>query len=179
MLRGGTAFNMNSVRKVVEVFFPNNLKVSRDFTEIDYCDAYKLEIAKHMDVSNFVKKMFYPTPSWLYFLLYVRNFIMSLFGLKRSTLNKFEGENVVFLPGCNYGIFEVFEVLEDEIIMGKNDKHLDYRFSSKVYNENGKRFAIVTTIVHYNNRLGKLYFSVVKYFHKAIVKKMIADVPQS
>ena len=175
VFKGGNVFNMYNSREVMQISFPDDLKVTSAFTDIDYCDAYKIEIPQNMDVSIFVKKMFYPTPSWVSFLLYVRDSIMALFGLKSSKLNKFDGKNVAFLPGCKYGFFEIIEVFADEIIMGKNDKHLDYRFSAKVYDENGKRFVVVATIVHYNNRLGKAYFSVVKYFHKFIVKKMVAD----
>lgn len=42
---------MYSSRKAVEIFFPDDLKVAKNFTNVDYCDAYKIEIPKYMDVS--------------------------------------------------------------------------------------------------------------------------------
>jgi hypothetical protein len=60
---------------------------------------------------------------------------------------------------------------EKERIMGLADRHLTFRVS--ILTDLEKSYVYVTTVVHYNNRWGKVYFLFVKPFHKIILYAMM------
>lgn len=64
--------------------------------------------------------------------------------------------------------FTVLTRNENEIVMGEDDKHLKFRTSVFVDREKSKVY--LTTIVKFNNWLGKFYFIPVKLIHKILVK---------
>ncbi len=69
-----------------------------------------------------------------------------------------------------------FPVLADhghELLMGFDDRHLDFRVRLAV---RGRRVH-VTTSVHINNRLGRLYWNVVRHLHPRVVRSMLGSVP--
>ena len=65
----------------------------------------------------------------------------------------------------------ISERSDEEIIICKNDKHLCFRVG--IYcslPEDGWQEASVTTVVKFNNFLGKLYFIGIWVFHKLLMK---------
>lgn len=76
-------------------------------------------------------------------------------------------------PGTAIGVFEVRDRKLDEIMLGENDRHLDYRISVQLEREEGKCWVIVSTVVKFNNWLGRVYFVPVRPVHKIIVPAMI------
>lgn len=102
----------------------------------------------------------------------IRNCIVGLFGLKAG--NKQEA-NVAdhYSTGSKAVYFTVTDRNDCEIIMAENDKHLNFR-ASVLINRNGTDSKIyLTTIVRYNNFLGRLYFMSVKPFHSIIMKSIL------
>ena len=109
----------------------------------------------------------------------MRNRIVSIFGLKtpdnvgdiQNKLDNFKCE-----PGEQLGLFKVFDKRENEIVLGEDDKHLNFRVSLFVEqlhgNEQKKELTITTTVV-FNNWFGRLYFLPVRPFHKLIVPTML------
>ena len=60
---------------------------------------------------------------------------------------------------------------DEEILLSKNDRHLCFWvdiYCSKP--EDGCQEASVTTVVKYNNLLGRIYFIGIWVFHKLLVK---------
>ena len=116
-------------------------------------------------------------PSWVEKLFGFRNWIVGFFGLKtgegqfhdrEAAIRAFGGE-----PGEQLGFFKVFDHSDKEIILGEDDKHLDFRVSLYAQPENsGTRFIISTTVT-FHNLWGKLYFLPVRPFHKLIVPTMM------
>lgn len=102
-----------------------------------------------------------------------RNALVTLFGLKTGaradTTKDFNGE-----PGGRVGLFKVFDKTETELIIGEDDKHLNFRVSLSVSPLDEKRSQItMSTVVDFNNRFGKLYFLPVKPIHKLVVPIML------
>ena len=121
-------------------------------------------------------------PPWVERLFDFRNKLVKVFGLKTSDKNQQKEEmlkNFNGKPGDKLGFFKVFKNSGNEIIMGENDSHLDFRVSILLEEEDkGRRFTISTT-VHFNNWFGKLYFLPVKPFHKQIVPVMMKGMIRS
>ena len=62
---------------------------------------------------------------------------------------------------------------DEEIVISKNDKHLCFRvgiYCSKP--KDGWQDASVTTVVNFNNFLGRLYFVGIWVFHRIFVKSL-------
>lgn len=164
--------------KVVKTAIPSqSLLATRKF---DYFDAYRarpLPPNGEMNVVSAARAVFSSAPAWIGKLMHLRNRMVYVFGLKtgeppvgqRDAVLQFKGE-----PGERLGIFKVTERAEQEIIMGEDDKHLDFRVSLHLLPQaDGRKELTLTTIVTYNNWFGRLYFFFVKPFHKVIVRAMM------
>jgi hypothetical protein len=73
----------------------------------------------------------------------------------------------------------VFDKTDNEIVIGENDKHLDFRVSL-LFDENKNHFdeksLTISTTVKFHNWLGVLYFLPVRPFHKLIVPAMLQNM---
>ena len=80
--------------------------------------------------------------------------------------------------GESLGIFRVFDRRVDELLLGEDDRHLDFRVSVLVRNDGSDDWAIVSTVVRFNSWLGRAYFLPVRQFHKLIVPAMLRNAYQ-
>lgn len=125
----------------------------------DYSDCVSKRIKRTEPISAdyLFEEMFcnFPTPvAWLFKL---RNAIVKPLGLQGG------------------GGFRnlISERSDEEIIISKNDKHLNFQvgiYCSKP--EDGWQEAAVTTDVKFNNFLGRIYFIGIWIFHKLLVKSL-------
>lgn len=148
----------------------------------DYFDCYQGELtnAQNITVVDVCKSFFSASPYWVDQLFFLRNKIVRLFGLKvpdngknkTIAIEEFKGTE-----GERLGLFRVYKKTEDEIIIGENDKHLNFRVSILLQKveTNAQSITISTTVV-FNNWFGRLYFFPVKPFHKLIVPIMLKSI---
>jgi len=139
---------------------PENSVISNGFDRIDYFDTYRVIKSTSSSAEEIAAEIF-KLPKWVNWLMNIRNSIVMIFGLKS---NKKTGEGQTTY-------FAVIEKNENEIVMGETDKHLDFRVS--VFIDRANSFIYLTTLVHFNNFLGRAYFFPVKPFHKIIVKSIL------
>ena len=111
------------------------------------------------------------TPKWVADLMTLRNRIVVWFGIRdvggfdpRSL--KAAGE---YRPGDRIGIFNVFSISENELVLGIDDNHLDVRVSIVKQAHS----YVVSTIVHVHNWMGRLYMAPVGRIHPVIVRAMM------
>ena len=153
----------------IEVFSypPSSSIILNNFGKVDYCDSYKAYLPKRISVDLLAKEMF-ATKSWTDKLLDFRNFVVRIFGLKTTGWRQVQSE-MPYKAGNKVGIFTVECRNEQEIVMAENDKHLNFKTSVLAsVNETGMDLYF-TTIVHFNNIWGRLYFIPVKPFHRLIL----------
>merc|ERR1712046_407292 len=115
-----------------------------------------------MGSTDISKAFFSSGPKWVGRLFILRNKIVSIFGLKTSgniTDREKQLENFKCEPGEQLGLFKVFTTTENEVILGEDDKHLNFRVSL-ILNPKGKKTEnkdlIVSTTVEFNNWFGRL-----------------------
>ena len=60
--------------------------------------------------------------------------------------------------------------------MEENDTHLKFRVSVMAIKKDGITTIYLTTIVKFNNRLGRIYFFIVKPFHRIIIQTLVKRV---
>ena len=64
-----------------------------------------------------------------------------------------------------------------EIVFGKTDKHLTFHTSLLCGKHSDDRQTIsITTLVKYNNALGRIYFFIIRPFHIIIVKSLLRRI---
>ena len=133
---------------------------------VDYCDAFtkEVKISQAITPEMFLNMTFSTLPGWIAWLLWLRNKVVALFGLK------IDGRLIDMAR----------EQDEHEIVLGMDDKHLTFYVSlwcSPVLdNSQNLKF---TTLVKYNNRWGRIYFMIIRPFHTLIVKSMLGKVGKS
>lgn len=172
--------------KATRTYLPET-SVLHSQKEFKFIDGYKAKFADNEDEIDIQKigKLFFASGSkWIDKLFAVRNKIVKLFGLKTSDKIAEKEEqlkNFRCEPNEQIGLFKVFQKTENEVIIGEDDKHLDFRVSLFLEQsaEKGMKELTISTSVKFNNRFGKLYFVPVKPFHKLIVPTMLKGIIKS
>lgn len=102
-------------------------------------------------------------PVWVRRLLSIRNRIVAPFGLRAAEMNRGEAGFV--------GAFAIVSERDDQVVVGFDDKHLDFRIVIEVASAGtaGSRVS-VTTLVKRHNLFGRLYILAVTPFHGLIVR---------
>lgn len=148
-----------------------------DGRPFDYVDSYAFAMpsTKRLTTDYFTYQFFGFTPAWVRALLRVRDTVVSRFGLKRSdSVTPSTNEQLLYEPGVRPGLFTVTHRTEDEIVMGEPDRHLDFRVSVLQKKQNDNEVLVqLTTVVWFNNKWGNLYFSLIRPFHRMIVRTML------
>lgn len=70
--------------------------------------------------------------------------------------------------------FAVQSENQDEIVLGEDDIHLDFRFSLLRQQTSKGLHLYATTAVHCHGRLGRTYLAVTEPFHRLVVRTSLA-----
>jgi Protein of unknown function (DUF2867) len=163
---------------VIEVMLPLASKIHQSLNAIDFSDAYQTALSNpQMTVQQACAAVFAYSPLWVKYLMKLRGLIASIAGLKHGA-NALSTNNTSFNEsqyevGKRLGLFTIQSLSADELIMGDDDKHLNFRISVYKSVQNGVSLITVSTVVEIHNWLGKTYMFVVKPFHKYIAKSMV------
>jgi Protein of unknown function (DUF2867) len=70
------------------------------------------------------------------------------------------------------GIFKIYESNAQEVFLGEDDSHLNFRISVqlRLATAGSDPQLIVSTVVHCNNLLGRSYITLIAPFHRQVVK---------
>ncbi len=169
--------------KKVELPDISILKTERN--KYDYIDSYQIEFydkRNNITSTEIGKSFFANGPQWIDKLFAFRNRIVVIFGLKttggisdrQKCLDKFNCEQ-----GDQFGLFKVLSKTNSEVILGENDKHLNFRVSllqEQIQNRSDTKLLTISTTVEFNNWFGRLYFLPVRPFHKLIVPTIMKEM---
>ena len=157
--------------KQIEIPFDS---LTRQFLPADYTDVFHCEIPTGAAFSpdDLMVSFWTVMPGWVNALFKLRNLIVKPFGLKGDS-KKLTDEladairtgKLIAVPAKN----------DRETVIKLTDKHLDAYLSVYLEKEAAAPSATAITLVHYHNRLGKVYFFFIKPFHKVIVKSMLKN----
>ena len=139
-------------------------------TKIDFVDTFST--TNHINnIEEITNLVFNRTPRWVNSLFGLRNKIAGLVGLK-TEIPKDYNEN--YKVGGYVKFFKIFSISNTEVILGADDSHLNFR--ALIHTSKSESYNIkVTTLVEYNNLKGKIYMSIIKPFHRQIVKRMVKN----
>jgi hypothetical protein len=144
----------------------------------DYADAYRIEVdpARFRDVDAIARAFTQAPPWWIAAAMRVRDAIVGVFGLKRSSDVALEDDPFArpLAPGAFVGFFRIRDRNATEIVAGEDDRHLDFRVSFLYERRpSGRCFATVSTVVRFHGFAGRAYFLFVGPAHRRIVPAML------
>ena len=123
------------------------------------------------DPETLARFIFAQQPRWVGRLMGVRDLLVAGFGLKTATQLQ---DPAVAGHHPRVGIFRIHETRPHEIVLGEDDRHLDFRLSvllEPVPAAGGAAAQVVlSSVVHCHNRLGRLYILLIAPFHRAVVQ---------
>lgn len=138
-----------------------------DLPEADWADSYSVRLdRKDLVPMEVASELMGRAPRWVGVLLKIRNRIVGLFGLKSAELELTDQDRI--------GGFPVIDHDSERVLLGFDDRHLDFRIIVAVEVEgNGHQHVSLTTLVKRHNLFGRIYILVVTPFHKLIVKTFL------
>ncbi|SMO66942.1 Protein of unknown function [Chryseobacterium rhizoplanae] len=170
--------------KIKKTEFPEKSVLSQGKKDFDYVDSFEGELkhgSRNIDITEIGNVFFTSGPKWGKKMFAFRNKVVRLFGLKTGSETEKQQMEKVFKceVGERMGIFTVFDKTDNEIVIGEDDKHLDFRVSL-LFDENkdhlDEKSLTISTTVKFHNWLGVLYFLPVRPFHKLIVPAMLKNM---
>lgn len=166
-LRGGPVA-MPSVRRTRP---PPESALAAWYKGAHLLDSYIVDLPHGAEASlrSLATAAFVSPPIWIRGLLAVRDGVMGAFGVKTtSDLRK-------TIPAHKrIGFFRIQLESQDEITLGEDDRHLDFRLSLlRQHSPSGDKI-IATTVVHCRSGLGHAYLFSIRQFHHLVVRASLA-----
>lgn len=138
--------------------------------DADWADCYELQVpTADLTAIDVARAMLSRFPPWVRLLMTLRNSVTNVFGLKST------GSNLAGDKG-KIGFFPIVSQSDDQVVLGFDDRHLDFRVVIGVRDDGeGRRLIDTTTLVRRKILLGRIYIALITPFHRLIVSKMLAN----
>jgi Protein of unknown function (DUF2867) len=129
-----------------------------------FADTYIVHSAKFSSAIDAARGAFGKAPRWISTLMLLRNTLVKPFGLIHAPP----------VPRPNsIGMFPILKVTQDNVVLGLNDKHLDFRVVVELLN--GGESVSLTTLVKPHHVFGKAYLAIIMPFHRIIAATILAQ----
>ncbi|MEM8906519.1 MAG: DUF2867 domain-containing protein [Bacteroidota bacterium] len=156
----------------IAVAIPADSLLQNALERTDYQDAYAIDVPFQSPAMlvQMPLLLFQVLPAWFRVLIYLREAIATFLGLKTAVGMDIEQQRQTFngQVGEALALFKVMGRSETELMMGENDRHLDFRLSFFAHPKEGHTQLILATTVQFNAWIGKLYFLPVGPIHRLI-----------
>jgi Protein of unknown function (DUF2867) len=138
-----------------------------------FADAYVLSVSgQKLDAISATRRAIDRAPAWTNRLLRLRNMLVKPLRLKPGVKTP-----AGVASSQSIGIFPIMENAPGRVVLGLDDRHLDFRLLIDVKDLGGGIQSVTaSTVVKTHNLLGRLYLAFVKPFHRIIVPAMLAKV---
>lgn len=136
-------------------------------------DTYSATMAgAHSESMLSITQLIFRTqPAWMRALMMIRDVAVSPFGIRTSAQREKE------MPSAEgYGFFYVMDESPNEIVLGADDRHLDFRLSIMRRATGTDTELLITTAVQVNNWLGRIYIQTIRPFHHLLVQRTLLRV---
>lgn len=129
----------------------------------EWADAYQTVAgARFASAREASEAVFADFPAWVHGLMGLRNIIMAPFGLKTGPKD---------LPGVErIGFFPLISEQPHQVVVGMNDRHLDFRCVVDLDDRSEGQEITIATIIHRHNWLGRTYLATILPFHRLILR---------
>ena len=164
---------------VVECDVPRHSALGKDLIErADFRDAYRAPLS-HSDLSvvEIFFAIFARRPGWINLMLIARNKAAALAGLEvpttAETINMEKRDH--YFVGEKIGPWPIFFLDSDELVAGRDNKHMDFRLSIMKMHDGIRPSIVVSTLCMIHNKFGQYYLSSIIPFHKFGLRRLMAS----
>jgi hypothetical protein len=165
--------------QVVECDFPSDSSLGRDTVRDAYFhDSYRAVLARpELGVIDIFFALFGHTPLWMKLLLIVRNAVAKLFGLEAPSVGEIMRPTISseYRVGDKIGPWPIYFLAGNELVAGRNNKHLDFRLSVLRTKVGDATNVVVTTVCSVHNVFGRIYLFFIVPFHRIGVRALISS----
>ena len=139
--------------------------------DADFSDAYATVLREPgANAHDVTTRAFANMPPWIARLLRLRNAVVRPLGLKPAPDRSLPADRQI-------GFFPIVSSAPDRVVLGFDDRHLDFRIVIDVGNVSATESNVTaTTLVKRNNLLGTVYLALVMPFHKRIVPALLERI---
>jgi hypothetical protein len=141
-------------------------------------DSYRVPLSRReLGIVDIFFAIFAHHPLWMKLLLIARNKVAYLIGLDAPSASEILHVAIKdrYAVGEKIGVWPIFWLSEDEVLAGRNNKHLDFRLSVLKVADGDGTSVVVSTICSVHNLSGKLYLFCIAPFHRYGVRKLMAN----
>jgi Protein of unknown function (DUF2867) len=165
--------------QVIECDIPSSSALSRDLIRnARFHDSYRAPLVRtELAIVDVFFALFGHTPLWMKLFLLVRNAAARLFGLEAPTVGEImrplvRGE---YRIGEKIGPWPIFFIADNEIVAGRDNKHLDFRLSVLKATDGVTASVFVSTVCTVHNIFGQVYLFFIVPFHRRGVQALMSN----
>ena len=169
--------------RVTKHCIPKDSYIYNMASNATYTNSYAIDLQnKNLEIYDIAKLFFDNAPPWVNTLMSFRDKVVSFLKLNLKTAGPLgkqadkKENNVVPKVSKKLNIFTLWFSDDNEIVLGEDDRHLNFRISLKKTVENEQVRIIVSTVIFVNNTLGRLYLFFILPFHKIIVPAILRRI---
>lgn len=160
---------MSKKTKARAVPMPDNSVLAPLYAGADHLDAFaiRLPAGASDDPEVLARAALERQAWWVRALTRIRDVVMATVAVKSSrAVGRAAAER-----GPVIGFFPVLSKSATELVVGADDRHLDFRLSIQLRADaENARELVAATVVHCHNRLGRIYIATITPFHRVIVR---------
>lgn len=159
---------MPAEKIVIRQVPPRQSRIADWYDNADLLDSYAVALPAgcNTDIRVIGRAVLGQPTLWFKALLFIRDGVMRRFGLKTTgdlLQSNHADDRIDFFP--------MLSAYDDELILGEDDQHLDFRLSLLVQRMvGGPDLVFATTAVRCHNRLGRTYLAAIAPFHRLVVQ---------
>ena len=173
------SFEFTCVRAVA---VPPHSAIARAYAKTHLADAYAVLLPPHVRLGpeQLARCILLNQAPWVATLMKLRDGLVTHLGLKTASDLTASGAGGAVK---RVGIFRIYSVDATEIVLGEDDKHLNFRLSVLCSHQGAElpqpqphsqsRWVTLSTVVHCHNALGRAYIFAIAPFHRAIVQSSL------
>jgi hypothetical protein len=140
---------------------------------VDFADAYAVALPPGVTARLFAEAVFSSAPPWVAALMAIRHALVAPLGLVASRAALYRAAVAANGTGARVGVFPLLAETSGELVLGLDDRHLDFRVSVRVVPGAGATTGVVATRVRFHGALGRAYFVPVRPAHRVVVPAML------
>jgi hypothetical protein len=164
---------------VIECDVPSSSVLSRELIgNAHFHDSYRAPLARpELGIVDIFFALFGHTPLWMKLLLIIRNAAARLAGLEAPTVAEIMRPKVreTYSVGDKIGPWPIFFIGDNEIVAGRNNKHMDFTLSVLKAMDGDAMSVVVSTICTVHNAFGKIYLFFIIPFHRNGVQSLMSS----
>src|ERR1700759_1816804 len=155
---------------------PSESVVASWYKTASLLDSYSIDLSasEQSSMRELATRTLLNPPAWQKALIALRDAMVTPLGIKTSATVGTSRDS-----DDRVGFFPVHWEGKDEIVLGADDRHLDFRLSLLRRHAPTGALLIATTVVHTHNALGLTYLNAIRPFHHLVVRANLARCAQA